>query len=104
MSFDAHLLSLQTLFTPDGLEATFELRLGDETFVADVRGGRLAIERGGATAPDAVIEGDVGELLAVVHGRLALADTDLRITGDREAAERFMTLFPLPEPAPVPAA
>ena len=107
MSFDAHILSLQTLFRPElagGFEHTFELRFGEDPFIADVRAGQLFVERGEPIAPDAVIEADIGELLAVVHGRIALADTDIRITGDRQAAERFMEMFPLPEPALVPAA
>jgi hypothetical protein len=33
----------------------------------------------------------------------ALASGDLAIDGDREAVERFVGLFPLPEPAAVPA-
>ena len=71
MSLDAHLLSLQTLFDParaQGIDATFELRLGEDRFTADVRGGALDVARGDATSPDAVLEGDAGELLAVVHG------------------------------------
>jgi len=107
MSFDAHILSLQTLFRPElavDVEATFQLRFGDDAFIADVRAGRLFVERGEAHAPDATIEGDIGALLAVVHGRLALEDSGLTISGDRAAAERFMDLFPLPEPAAIPAA
>jgi DNA-binding HxlR family transcriptional regulator len=107
MSFDAHILSLQTLFRPElagDLVATFQLRFGDDAFIADVRGGRLFVERGEANAPDATIDGDIGALLAVVHGRLELEDAGLTISGDREAAERFMELFPLPQPAMVPAA
>ncbi len=107
MSFDAHILSLQTLFDPalaDDMDATFQLRFGDDAFVADVGGGQLFVERGERHNPTATIDGDIGELLAVVHGRLALEQSSLVITGDRDAAERFFRLFPLPAPAPVPAA
>ena len=51
MSFDAHILSLQTLFRPElagGFETTFELRFGDDPFIADVRAGQLFVERGEA--------------------------------------------------------
>jgi ubiquinone biosynthesis protein UbiJ len=43
-------------------------------------------------------------LLAVLRERRSLADAEdageLRIAGDRDAAQRFLTLFPLPDPAP----
>src|SRR5688572_22379266 len=58
MSFDAHLLSLSTLFDPrraGSFSARVELRLGDERFRAEVAGGRFTIERGTAASPDAVI-------------------------------------------------
>lgn len=109
MSFDAHLLSLLTLFDREkaaDFRTRLELRLGDETFVAEVAGGRLEIERGMARDADAIVETDAGTLLAVAHGRLALeealAEGDMRIDGDRQAVVRFVTLFTLPEPAAVP--
>ncbi len=52
-----------------------------------------------------MIEGEAATFLACLHGRL---DTDeqieagaISVTGDDDAARRFMTLFPLPEPAVV---
>jgi hypothetical protein len=110
MSFDAHILSFRTLFDPalaDGLDARLELRLGEQTFRAEVSGGEFEIVAGESPAPDAVITADVGTVLAVAHGRADLGDAEaagaLTIDGDREAAEHFLRLFPLPEPAPVPA-
>ena len=54
-------------------------------------------------APDAVITSDHGTALAVAHGRASLAEAEaagtLEISGDRDAAVRFLGLFPLPEPA-----
>ncbi len=110
MSFDAHILSLRTLFDPslaEGFEATLELRLGDQPFRAEVADGRLDIVRGQATAPDAVVTTDAGTMLALAHGRLALEDAlqagDIAIEGDREPVERFAGLFTLPRPyAPAP--
>jgi DNA-binding HxlR family transcriptional regulator/putative sterol carrier protein len=107
MSFDAHILSLRTLFDPDraeGLRARVELRLGEERFHAEVADGRFAIARGEARAPDAVLETDAGTLIAVAHGRRELEDAlrsgDLAIGGDRAIGERFVSLFPLPEAVP----
>ena len=103
MSFDAHLLSLRTLFAADraqGLEARVLLRLdGGPEYLATIAGGELTLEPGAHAAPDLVIAGDPGELLGVCHGRLALEETGLRIEGDAELGRRFLTLFPLPEPA-----
>jgi DNA-binding HxlR family transcriptional regulator len=105
MSFDAHMLSLRTLFDPElaeGFEAALELRLGDERFRAIVA-GELTLERGEVDEPDAVVTTDHETLLAVSHRRLALDDAeaagDMKVEGDREAAERFFGLFVLPEPA-----
>jgi DNA-binding HxlR family transcriptional regulator len=110
MSFDAHILSFRTLFDAAraaDLDARFELRLGEQTFRAEVSGGEFEIVPGESPAADAVITADVGTLLAVAHGRADLAEAEaaggLEIEGDREAAERFLGLFPLPEPAAVPA-
>jgi DNA-binding HxlR family transcriptional regulator len=111
MSFDAHILSFRTLFDPvlaDGFDARVELRLGERTFRATVGGGRFEIVPGEQAAPDAIITSDAGTVLAVAHGRAALADAEgagqLEIVGDRAAAERFLGLFPLPEPAAATAA
>jgi DNA-binding HxlR family transcriptional regulator/putative sterol carrier protein len=106
MSLDAHILSLRTLFDPTlagGFSATLDLRLGEQRFRARVDDGRLEIEAGEAQAPDAVIVTDAGTLLAIAHRRqgfkAALRAGELEVDGDRAAAERFLGLFTLPEPA-----
>jgi DNA-binding HxlR family transcriptional regulator len=106
LGVDSLVLSLRTMFDPvaaEGLEASYELRIGEDGFRAEVSGGDLEIERGVAERPDAVIEGDPGVLGALVYeGRgldEALSSGDVRIEGDRSKVERFLTLFPLPEPA-----
>jgi len=106
MSFDAHITSLMTLFTPglaEGLEANVELRLDEQVFHATVADGRFEIVRGEATAPDVTIEADPGTLIALIHGRRpldeALGAGDIVIAGDEHVAQRFLGLFPLPEPA-----
>lgn len=102
MSFDAHILSLRTLFRPDlaeGLDARVQLRLdGGPEHLAVIERGELSLDQGTARSPDVVIAGDPGELLGVCHGRLDLEETGLELTGDRTVAERFLGLFPLPEP------
>jgi DNA-binding HxlR family transcriptional regulator len=103
---DALILALETLFEPsaaDGLNAGYELRLGEQTFTASVRVGRLELSRASAENPDAIIESDPGTLTAVLwHGR-RLADAqragEVVVHGSRSAARRFLKLFPPPTPA-----
>jgi len=108
LGVDSLILSFRTMFDPgqaEGLSACYEFRLGENRFRAEVAEGRLEIERGSAEAPDATVEADSGTLAALVYDDLELDDAlssgDLRIEGDREAVERFLALFPLPELAGV---
>ena len=108
LGVDSLILSFRTMFDPEraeGLDASYEFRLGEDRFRAEVVEGRLEIERGTAEQPDATVEADAGTLAALVYDDLELDDTlssgDLRITGDRAEVERFLALFPLPEPAAV---
>jgi DNA-binding HxlR family transcriptional regulator len=103
LGVDSAILALRTLFDPaaaDGLNATYELRLGDQRFHARVADGRLEVARGSAENPDASIDTDTGTLSALLwHGRRlpeALRARDIGIEGSRAAAERFLRLFPLP--------
>jgi DNA-binding HxlR family transcriptional regulator/putative sterol carrier protein len=107
MSFDSHILSLRTLFRAElaeGYDARVQLDLDYQPFAATVHDGAFHIERGELADPDATIEGDPGVLIGVAHGRIpldeALGDGSLRFSGDTDAAARFTTLFPLPEPVP----
>jgi DNA-binding HxlR family transcriptional regulator/putative sterol carrier protein len=103
---DSLILSFRTMFDPraaEGIEASYELRLGEDRFRAEVADGRFEVERGGAEEPDAIVESDPGTLAALVYeGRPleeALRCGEIRVEGDRPAVERFLTLFPMPEPA-----
>jgi DNA-binding HxlR family transcriptional regulator len=104
LGVDSTMIALRTLF--DGraagdLEATFELRLGDQTFRAQVADGQLELERGGAGAPAATIESDPDTLMELLWQGRTLADAeragDATVEGDRRAAARFLRLFPLPQ-------
>lgn len=108
LGVDSLILSLRTMFAPEAtgaLNASYELRLGEDCFRAEVADGRFEIERGVADEPDAVVETDAGTLAALVYEGRQLAEAlrsgDVRIEGDRQAVERLLTLFPLPEPAAV---
>lgn len=106
LGVDSLILSFRTMFDPraaDGLEASYELRLGEDRFRAVVADGRFEITRGGAERPDAAIETDAGTLAALVYYGRELAEAvrsgDVKIEGDESAVERFLSLFTLPEPA-----
>ncbi len=70
---DSAALALKTLFAPAsaaGLDATFELRLGDQWFSARVSDGRFEITRGEPDRADATIKTDPSTLAGVLwHGR-----------------------------------
>jgi DNA-binding HxlR family transcriptional regulator len=109
LSVDSLILSFRTMYDPraaDGLEASYELVLGEDRFHAEVADGRLEVARGEAEHPDAIIETDPGMLAALVYEGWPLGEAlrsgELEIGGDRSAVERFLTLFPLPEPASPP--
>ena len=112
LGVDSLILSLRTMFdarAARGVEASYELRVGEDRFFAVVADGRFEVGRGEAEEPDAIIEAEASTTLGVlVYGgrqlEEALSSGEVRIEGDRGAVERFLGLFPLPEPAAAPAA
>jgi DNA-binding HxlR family transcriptional regulator len=102
LGVDAAMVALPTTFSAElagDLDATVEVRLDGRPFAAVVKDGTLAVARGAATAPDAVLETTPAALAAVLwHDRSlrdAIAAGDATVEGSRRAAERFATLFPL---------
>ena len=100
LGVDSLVMALKTLYDPgrgDGLlGSSFELRLGEQRFDARPRDGRLDVTRGAPTDPDATIATDPGTLEHILWHDGSLMTEDLTITGNREAAVRFLTMFPLP--------
>jgi DNA-binding HxlR family transcriptional regulator/putative sterol carrier protein len=97
MGPDSVVLALKGRFDRDaaeGLEASYELRLGEDRFRVAVSGGGIEVARGGAERSDATIETDPGTLFAVLWGGRSLADArragDLQIDGDADAVERLV--------------
>lgn len=108
MSVNSVILSLRTMFDPQAagdFEAKIDLRLEGQTFRAEISEGRLDLPGASPGPPDSVLAGDPNALAAVIYGGQKLTDAvragDLRVDGDLSVVKRFLTLFPLPEPAPV---
>jgi DNA-binding HxlR family transcriptional regulator len=102
LGVDALMLALEATFLParaSELRASYELRLGEERFAAQIEGGALSIARGSPARPDVVIETDPETLRAVVFGDRKLAGAALEIRGDQRLARAFFRLFARPEPA-----
>ncbi len=110
LGVDSLILSFRTMFDAQaakGFRASYELRLGEDRFYALVADCRFEVARGGAEErPDAIIEADAATLAAVVYGGRQLEEAlragDIEVEGDESAVERFVGLFPLPEPAASP--
>ena len=101
MSFDAHILSLRTLFAADRAPQRLrvQLLLDGRPHTATIEDGAFAIGPGELEDPDATISGDPGVVLAVCHGRTSYEDAGLEVTGDEDAARAFLRCFPLPAAA-----
>jgi DNA-binding HxlR family transcriptional regulator len=110
LSATSLMLSFRTMGDParmQELNARIGFRIGAETFVVAIADGRMTAERGGIEGVDLAFTGPAPAIAGAVYGGVPLealeAEGALRIEGDRGLAARFVTLFPLPSKAPVPA-
>src|SRR6188472_2484666 len=103
---DSIVLALRSLFDAEAaaeLRATYQLRIGEQRFRVGIAEGELELDRGPAAGPDvALTVPDAPTLAAVLTNQLALDDAlssgAVRIEGSKQAAKRFLRLFPMPEP------
>jgi DNA-binding HxlR family transcriptional regulator len=103
---DSIVLALRSLFDPEAAgeaAAAYELRIGEQRFHVELSAGELTLGRGAADDPAAAIAvGDAPSLAAILSGQLrldeALACGAVQLDGSKQAAERFLRLFPMPEP------
>ena len=105
-SADSIVLALRSRFdsaAAHGVHAGYELRLGEDRFRIDVADDQIKVARGGADQADATIDTDPDTINAVLWKGRSLADAQragaMTIEGDTAAVERFVALFPMPEPA-----
>jgi DNA-binding HxlR family transcriptional regulator len=95
---DAFAIALKTLFDPRSArraDTRVALVLSGQPFRARAHQGRLELLRGDEDAPQATIAAEPPALAAAMwHGR-DLDAGGIEITGDRRAARRFLSYFPL---------
>lgn len=98
------MLSFRTMLSAGragDLRATIGFRLGAEMFLGRLENGVIAIRREDPDGADLIFESDPMSLGSAIYGGRPIADAEaagaLTIIGDRALAERFVTLFPLPE-------
>jgi DNA-binding HxlR family transcriptional regulator len=97
MGPDSLVLALKATFDPakaDGLDATYELRLGDVPFRIAVSNGQFLAEHGEAEKPDATIRSDPNAIVSVVFGenRLgkAVESGEVEVDGSRQAVRALI--------------
>jgi DNA-binding HxlR family transcriptional regulator len=103
---DSIVLALGSLFDPEvagNLSATYVLHIGEEGFRIEVADGEVHLERDTAEEPEARLSvPDAPTMAALLTGQLgfdeALSSGALRIEGSKQAAKRFLRLFPMPKP------
>lgn len=101
MSTASAMVSLRTLIDPAAAMAvttTVAFRFPQDAFMATLAGGELAIARGERDGADAIFTGDTMAMRRTIYGKEGFdGDGVLALTGDRDAAQRFVDLFRLPE-------
>ena len=83
------------------LDACLGFRFGEDIYGARLSRNGLSVAQGISADPRARFTGAPAALGAAVYGQTPLARLEaegvLEVSGDRRLAERFVTLFPLPE-------
>jgi DNA-binding HxlR family transcriptional regulator len=105
LSASAVLLALKTVFDPAAdVDAIIALRIDGDWFRVTIAGGSIDIAHGRTEHPTVTLETDAATLRSVAFGRelIAAAERDGRLTvgGDRELAECFTRMFPVPHGQP----
>jgi len=98
MGPDSLVLALKSTFDPakaGGLEASYELLLGEIPFDISVRGGVFEAARGEAVDPDATIRSDPSTIAGIVFGGNRLGNAvkagDLAVEGSRQSVTRLLS-------------
>jgi DNA-binding HxlR family transcriptional regulator len=85
-------------------DKVFELQIEDDVVTARFVGDELVVEAGSSGQADTIIQTDPSTLFCIASGETstgeAIKTKALRVSGDRAAAERFLSLFSFDEPRP----
>ncbi|MFG6202601.1 winged helix-turn-helix transcriptional regulator [Nonomuraea sp. JJY05] len=100
LGIDSLLLSIKAGFDParaGKLRGAYELRIGDDTYLAEVTDDTLTISRATTGHPDATLTTDIDTLRALTDGRCTITDAvqsgDLHLAGNQPAVERLTGLL-----------
>ena len=89
------------------IAARVGFRIGENGFVIGLADGQVELKRADPEGCDLLFSGTTSAIAAAAYGGVPLrqleAERQLSVAGDRELAERFTTLFPLPPKAARPA-
>jgi len=103
---DSIVLALGSLFDPDaaaGIEASYDLQIGEDRFRVDVGGDKVELGRSEVgDAETTLAVADAAAMAALLTRKLeideALASGALKVGGGKQVAKRFLRFFPMPEP------
>lgn len=96
---DSMVMALRTTFRPEaaeGVNARYELRLGEIVLHAIVKNGTAVVEKGPLENPDIVIEAGPGirtVMAQEISPREALKSKIVRVSGDRKLFDAFARMF-----------
>ena len=105
------MLSMRTMIDQDAaraVDATIGFEVAGESFVAELKDGKLPIRRGDPARADVVFRAPEAPVIAgLLYAKVPLealeAEAGLKVEGDPEVAKRYATLFELPEKIGRPA-
>ena len=101
------MMSFRTMFLPEragDMDARIGFRLGSDEFVVHIHERTLDTVRTEPVDVDLLFTGTPPGLAAAVYGDEKFVELEqagiLSVTGDQQLAEKFVTMFPLPEKLP----
>ena len=99
----SYALTPKTFFRPEraqGIDVTYELRVGDEVQQVWIHDGALDVRQGDARTPDAVFHTDMPSYLGLLTGQLdpdaAVAGEVIRVEGAAGALRQFLDICGVP--------
>ncbi len=104
LSISALLVALKTVFDPaEAVDATLALGVDGDWYRASVSDRAIDIVRGRTADAAVTLRTDVATLRTIAFGRETLAHAEnhgrLIVLGDRDLAQRFVKMFPVPNGA-----